>query len=169
MGGSGAQRGDAMELSSSAQRSLGDESDDAVAAAAALQHHDMPGSSNGIAAAAQVSVDQHGQDLPMSKAKCIALVATVTGAAFLNASCSSPQATPTWNIQYSTHCVSNTNPPPPRLTARFPVLGPQHTERRHHSTHHRPVSRYPRESAAMDRLVLLAHLWLLSPALGPHW
>ena len=44
-----------------------------------------------VVAAAQVEGNEHDDDeskLPMSKARCIALVATVTGAAFLNVSAS---------------------------------------------------------------------------------
>lgn len=97
--------------------------------------------------------------LPFSKARCIALVATVTGASFLNVSLctmSLYNAVPYcfwWNA-----C----------LTMKTTLIDPHRPGRGHYPADHWRRSRDPGESAAMGRVRLLVDFWLLSAALGPH-
>lgn len=89
--------------------------------------------------------------LPMSRARCIALVATVTGAAFLNVSHSS-----------QLHLIHDINP------NMYITTDPLRAKRRHHPPHHRPPPLRARKPATVDCLVVLARLWLLPALLGPH-
>jgi hypothetical protein len=99
--------------------------------------------------------EQEQPPLPFSKARCIALVATVTGAAFLNVS----PVLRTLCI-FLDHLVLNV--PLTRSSDPFFAM------RRHYPAHNRRGPIYPREQAAVDCVILLSRFWLLSPHMGAY-
>lgn len=109
--------------------------------------------------------DASEDGLPMSRARCIALVATVTGAAFLNVSETTTRCM-AWDIS-TQHYQTLFSALMTCLNSNMPT-DPLRPKRRHHPAHHRPPPLHPRKPPAVDRLVLLAHLRLLPALLGPH-
>lgn len=94
-------------------------------------------------------------ELTLSKGRCIALVATVTGASFLNVSAVSPR--PDWPL------VSDF-----RASLTLPFLDSRRPERHHHPASYWPRSRHPRYPPAMDRVVVRPGLWMLPAPVGSH-
>lgn len=90
-----------------------------------------------------------GSGLPFSKARCIALVATVTGASFLNVSID------TKIERYEDVLLTTTDSVRPG--------------RGDHITHHRQGFQHPRHSCSVDSVLLHTHIRLLPPVVGPDW
>jgi hypothetical protein len=115
---------------------------------------------------ASIQSSHDKSELPFSKARCIALVATLTGAAFLNVSLGGQGETGLGGLSASD--VGRIPPESNRQLTWLSSLDPLPADCRHHTAHHWRGPRHPRESAAVDRIVVRARLWLLPAALGPH-
>ncbi|KAL6403279.1 hypothetical protein AUP68_12619 [Ilyonectria robusta] len=94
-------------------------------------------------------------ELALSKGRCIALVATVTGASFLNVSTVFPCLD--WLLVFDF-----------RASLTLPFLDSRRPERRHYLASYWPRSRHPRYPPAMDRVFVRPSVWLLPAPLGPH-
>jgi hypothetical protein len=123
------------------------------------QHHDKdmgvapqpPNSEDSEVSHAAEAAEEENQNLtlglPFSKARCIALVATLAGASFLNVS----------------QLLSSLFPPYQGLTRTTELVG---AGRGHHPPDHRPRPRDPGVTASVDHICVRAHLWVLYALLG---
>ena len=124
------------------------------------QHHEKdrgvapqpPNSEDSEVSHAAEAAEEDNQNLtsglPFSKARCIALVATLAGASFLNVS----------------QLLNSLLPPSQGLTKTTELV---RASRGHHPPDHRPRPRDPRGTAPMDNIRVRAHLRLLHALLGP--
>lgn len=98
---------------------------------------------------------QSPPNITISRARAIALVATVTGASFLNV------------CVCTTHLVLHSIKSPP-LMPTYLFTDPLRPSPRHHPSLHRERPLHSFLAATVDCLRLLACIWVLPPRLGPH-